>query len=75
MAARAGFEPATLRSKGIDSINAPPRLTTIRHRTGFMAMVSVQHSCLQVICLNEQTMKFATDASEREEQPCLMSYD
>ena len=27
MVARAGFEPATLRSKGIDSINVPPRPT------------------------------------------------
>ena len=29
VAARAGFEPSTLQSKGIDSTNAPPRPTCI----------------------------------------------
>ena len=29
VAARAGFEPATLRSNGIDSTNAPPRPTNM----------------------------------------------
>ena len=28
MAARAGFDPATLRTKGVDSTNAPPSPTT-----------------------------------------------
>ena len=31
LAARAGFEPTTLRSKGIDSTNAPPGPTIGRH--------------------------------------------
>ena len=34
MASRAGFEPTTLRSKGIDSTNAQPRPT--KSRTDFM---------------------------------------
>src|SRR6218665_2297056 len=32
MAARAGFEPTTLRSKDIDSTNAPPRPIFILHK-------------------------------------------
>ena len=33
MAARVGLEPTTLRLKGIDSINAPPRPTCVHHDT------------------------------------------
>ena len=36
MAARAEFEPTTLRSKGIDSTNAPPRLTKNKHLTNYI---------------------------------------
>src|SRR6218665_2060817 len=65
MAARAGFEPVTLRMKGVESINAPPRPTNIQSTLPDMFyLVNINDKCIIMLKFTNISQCYLIDINQ-----------